>query len=196
MVIFVGCEQHAPTLEDKETIIDDDSVNKGKNNISDSNVILGETITIDSSNDMQNDTNNEEETTIDSSLKKKHKNKGIKYYNSSLDGFKSIYFDVGKNTISSIMQENMFHNTEVVGQTRGMIQIEGNCDEFGTDGYNYALGLERANNVRKALVAQGIKVDKMLIKSFGEGKPVCSNFYDDCYVKNRRVDFRIIPVGE
>jgi len=39
------------------------------------------------------------------------------------------------------------------------LKLEGNCDASGSDEYNYALGIKRANSVKDELVNQGINAD-------------------------------------
>jgi len=113
-------------------------------------------------------------------------------YNSSSDGFRSVYFDFGDYGISSSMEANVQANIQVANTVGAKIKIEGNCDEFGTDEYNYALGLKRAKAVKDAMVAQGIVSSKMIMVSFGESSPVCTEPSDGCYDRNRRVDIRLI----
>jgi peptidoglycan-associated lipoprotein len=112
--------------------------------------------------------------------------------NSSADGFQSVYFDFGDYGISSGMQNAIAKDVNVAGSTSNKIKIEGNCDEFGTDEYNYALGLKRAKAVKDSMVSQGVSGSKIVIVSFGESNPVCSSATDSCYGKNRRVDLRLI----
>jgi len=112
--------------------------------------------------------------------------------NSSSDGFQSIYFNFGDYSISSDMQSAIARNITVAGSASHKIKIEGNCDEFGTDEYNYALGLKRAKAVKDTLVSQGVNGSKIVIVSFGESNPVCTSATDSCYSKNRRVDLRLI----
>ncbi|MDQ7085015.1 MAG: OmpA family protein [Sulfurovum sp.] len=117
---------------------------------------------------------------------------GSEGYNSSSDGFASIYFGFDQYAVASAMVQNMATNTQVANTASGMIKIEGNCDEFGTDEYNYALGLKRAKSVKDNLIAQGIPASKVTLVSFGESSPVCQTPNDSCYDRNRRVDLRIV----
>ena len=171
VLLFSGCSQKAPDLE---------AAQAGKNNVSDATQIVGETVTIDenaySGKESANGANS-----IDAGK-----------YNSSSDGFQSIYFGFGDYGISAAMEKSIAANSTVVSSVAGRIKIEGNCDEFGTDEYNYALGLKRAKSVKDSLVAQGIDSSKMVIVSYGESNPVCSNPTDGCYARNRRVDLRIV----
>lgn len=157
-LIFAGCAQPAPDLD-------------GSNNISDTNAISGDTVSIDESG---------------------YGNEGSGNYNSSADGFKSVYFDFGEYAISSNMENNMNTNIKVASSASSKIKIEGNCDEFGTDEYNYALGLKRAKAVKDSIVAQGLDGSRIVMVSFGESSPVCTEPNDSCYDKNRRVDIRLV----
>ncbi len=113
-------------------------------------------------------------------------------YNSSSDGFRSVYFAFGDYTISPQMQARMQTNLQVANSANARIRIEGNCDEFGTDEYNYALGLKRAKAVKDMLVSQGVSPSKMSLVSYGESSPVCQVQSESCYQQNRRVDLRLV----
>jgi len=113
-------------------------------------------------------------------------------YNSSSDGFKSVYFKFNDYDIPSDMQENMSTNISVAMSAASKVKIEGNCDEFGTDEYNYALGLKRAKAVKDSLTAQGVGSSKIILVSLGESSPVCGDPSESCYERNRRVDIRLI----
>ena len=143
----------------------------GSNNISDANAITGDTVSIDESG---------------------YGNEGSGNHNSSADGFRSVYFDFGDYAISSDMENNMNVNIKVASSASSKIKIEGNCDEFGTDEYNYALGLKRAKAVKDSIVAQGLDGSRIVLVSFGESSPVCTEPNDSCYDRNRRVDIRLV----
>ena len=116
-------------------------------------------------------------------------------YNSSSDGMRSLYFAFDEYSISSQMQGTISFDTNVLRQKLGgsQVKLEGNCDEFGTDEYNYALGLKRAKSVKDSLVQQGIKESRIVLVSYGESNPMCSSsMTDDCYAQNRRVDLHIL----
>ena len=73
------------------------------------------------------------------------------------------------------------------------IRIEGNCDEWGTEEYNYALGLRRANSVRSALIKLGVDPKKLTVISYGKLNPVCTAHARWCWRKNRRDNFTYLP---
>lgn len=101
----------------------------------------------------------------------------------------SILFDYDKFDIREDMQAGMNKNTGLVKGKN--IKLEGNCDEFGSDEYNFALGLKRATAVKTALVNSGINPDSISMVSFGESNPVCLEKNQECWAKNRRVDFKL-----
>lgn len=163
-LLFSGCVQTAPGVP-------------GGSNITSTDTISGDTVSIN-----ENTYGNENANGMD----------GKGNYNSSSDGFRSVYFSFGDYSISSSMEANMNKNLQVVTSAGAKIKIEGNCDEFGTDEYNYALGLKRAKAVKDSLVAQGVASSKMIMVSLGESSPVCQTPSDSCYDKNRRVDLRLV----
>jgi peptidoglycan-associated lipoprotein len=119
----------------------------------------------------------------------------VSKYNNSDDGLdgssgglKSIYFEFGRYDITSDMESRMTSNVDIA-KSKSNIRLEGNCDEFGTDEYNYALGLKRANAVKQSLVSRGISASNITLVSLGESKPLCTQPTEQCYAKNRRVDF-------
>ena len=105
------------------------------------------------------------------------------------NGIVSIYFDYDKFDIREDMQASLKANGGLVKNKT--FKLEGNCDEFGSDEYNFALGLKRANSVKSALVESGVSADAISMTSLGEGNPVCSEKTQECWAKNRRVDFKL-----
>ena len=166
VILFSGCSQVAPDLEAGKV---------GKHNVSDATQIVGDTVTID-----ENKYGQDNESGVTAK------------FNSSSDGFKSIYFNFDEYTISPEMETRILQDAARAKET-GMskIKIEGNCDEFGTDEYNYALGLKRAKAVKDAMASQGVDASRMVIISYGESNPVCNEPTDTCYARNRRADLRL-----
>jgi peptidoglycan-associated lipoprotein len=104
-------------------------------------------------------------------------------------GITSILFDYDKFDIREDMQANLKANSALLKNKT--FKLEGNCDEFGSDEYNFALGLKRANSVKSALVNEGINADSISMTSLGEGNPACLEKTQECWAKNRRVDVKL-----
>ncbi|KHG35089.1 MULTISPECIES: OmpA family protein [Sulfurospirillum] len=109
---------------------------------------------------------------------------------------KKIYFDFDKYNIRKDQQANIDANAALFNSAEAKsfsIKVEGNCDEFGTDEYNYALGLKRAKSVKDGLVAKGMVADRITVVSYGESNPACSEHNKDCWAQNRRAEFKVLP---
>lgn len=107
-----------------------------------------------------------------------------------------VYFDFDKYDIRADMQAIVEANAALLNSDEAKsfsIKVEGNCDEWGTDEYNYALGLKRAKSVKEALVALGVDEGRIMIVSYGESNPVCNEKNKSCWDKNRRAEFKLLP---
>lgn len=67
--------------------------------------------------------------------------------------------------------------------------IEGHCDERGSTDYNMALGDNRANAARSALIQAGVPANQIRVISYGKEKPFCTESTESCWQQNRRAHF-------
>jgi len=67
--------------------------------------------------------------------------------------------------------------------------IEGHCDERGSTEYNLALGDNRANATKQALVQLGVAASRIQTISYGKEKPFCTQSNESCWQQNRRAHF-------
>src|SRR5262245_35504513 len=72
------------------------------------------------------------------------------------------------------------------------VQIEGHCDERGTEQYNLSLGERRALSVREYLVTAGIQPDRVFTISYGEARPAETGHNEAAWSKNRRGIFVLL----
>jgi len=106
---------------------------------------------------------------------------------------KDIHFDFDKYDIlpedAQILKENA---ALLMNYPKVKIQVEGHCDERGTNEYNLALGERRANAAKKYLVSLGISADRISSISYGEEKPLDTGHNEEAWAKNRRGHFVIL----
>ena len=101
-----------------------------------------------------------------------------------------IYFAYDKSEITAEFQEVIQKNYEWIFQNPdAQIQLEGHCDERGTNEYNLALGERRAKAVFDYLVSLGASPSQFTIVSFGEERPVAYGSTEASWRQNRRVEF-------
>ena len=106
-----------------------------------------------------------------------------------------VHFDFDKYNIRPDQMPIVEEVANILKDAKGnfTVRIEGNCDEWGTDEYNYALGLKRAKTVKQALIDLGVPAEKLTIISYGESNPVCTEHNKACWAKNRRDNFTLLP---
>lgn len=104
----------------------------------------------------------------------------------------AILFDFDKFGIRADMEPIAAANAKLAAPlSNAKVKLEGNADERGSDEYNYALGLKRANTVKAAYISKGVADSKISTVTFGEGNPVCKESVEECWAKNRRVDTKL-----
>jgi peptidoglycan-associated lipoprotein len=109
---------------------------------------------------------------------------------SKATGLQPVYFAFDSSALSPEARGILKGNSEKIRQVAGvMIQIEGHCDERGTQEYNLALGERRALATRAYLVDLGVSGDRMLTISYGEEKPAVEGNTEAAYQMNRRCEF-------
>lgn len=105
---------------------------------------------------------------------------------------KPIFFDFDKYDIRPADTEILKGNSALLKKFPNVkIQIEGHCDERGTNEYNLALGERRANSTKKYLTSLGIKADRVSTISYGEEKVLDPGHNEEAWTKNRRAHFLI-----
>ena len=103
---------------------------------------------------------------------------------------KNIFFDYDKYDIRPDQQASLQADIQFLQQHPNVtFTIEGHCNERGSTEYNLALGDNRANAVKNALVQGGISADRMKTISYGKEKPFCTESNEQCWQQNRQGHF-------
>ena len=105
----------------------------------------------------------------------------------------TIYFDFDSYILAAPSRATLQKNGEDLLKDISLkVQIQGNCDERGSDEYNLALGERRAKAAMDYLVTLGVPAERLSIISYGKEKPVDPGHDEAAWSKNRRDDFAII----
>ena len=110
----------------------------------------------------------------------------------STGNLKDIHFRFDQYDLDDQSRDKLKQNARYLQANSGaMIEIQGHCDERGTNNYNIALGERRAHSTKMYLVSQGVSARRIHVISYGEERPFCFDSNDACWLKNRRAHFRI-----
>lgn len=104
----------------------------------------------------------------------------------------SIYFKANKLSITDTMQKQIRKNIAKLKNNNIMsysIRLEGHSHNEGGEEYNYPLSIQMAENVKNALIAEGIAMDQISTIGFSNTQPICKETSPECKAKNNRVDF-------
>jgi peptidoglycan-associated lipoprotein len=100
---------------------------------------------------------------------------------------KDVYFDYDKYDVRAADQASVQGDAQFLQQHPNIhITVEGHCDERGSTEYNLALGTNRADAVKNALIQAGVSGDRIKTISYGKEKPFCTESNESCWQQNRR----------
>lgn len=126
----------------------------------------------------------EEEKVVESAISVEEQAKSI---------FQDILFDYDKYDIRPDARPVLNAAASFLNKNKEInIVVEGHCDERGTNEYNLALGEKRSKAAKNYLVSLGVSPERMIVITFGEEKPVCSEQNESCWQNNRRAHFVIV----
>lgn len=101
---------------------------------------------------------------------------------------RTIYFDYDSTEIKPEYIALMRNHAAYLGtKPSTRVTLEGHTDERGTREYNLALGDQRAESVRRFMVAEGVIPDQVATLSYGEERPADPGRLESAWQRNRRV---------
>jgi len=111
--------------------------------------------------------------------------------------FKSDYlFAVGSANLNAGSFNEISRVSRVLNQYPDTsIQVAGHTDSTGSEQTNKTLSENRADNVKNALVGQGVNPNRISTIGFGESAPIADNTNEAGRQLNRRVIITITPRG-
>ena len=101
-----------------------------------------------------------------------------------------IFFDYDTADIRTDAQATLSQDAAYLNSHPDVkIVLGGYCDERGSNEYNLALGQNRAESARNALVNAGVAATRIRVISYGKEKPFCTESTEECWQQNRRAGF-------
>ncbi len=105
---------------------------------------------------------------------------------------KDVFFDYDSYEVNTPSEAVVSADANWLNQHPGIkIVLGGYCDERGSTEYNLALGENRSNAAKQALIAAGITADRIRTVSYGKEKQFCAEHDESCFQQNRRAQFSV-----
>ncbi len=105
---------------------------------------------------------------------------------------KDVFYDYDAYDLNATGQSTIQQDASFLNQHPEIkVVIGGYCDERGSTEYNLALGENRANAAKQALVNAGVSPNRLRTVSYGKEKSFCSEHNESCWQQNRRAQFSI-----
>ena len=103
----------------------------------------------------------------------------------------TVFFDFDSYELKPEARDTLSNNAEWLKMNPDIqVQIEGHCDERGTEEYNLALGERRAAAVKDYLVSMGVDEGRLYTISYGEEVPANTGHDAAAWSENRRAQFK------
>jgi len=108
-----------------------------------------------------------------------------------------IYFEVGRKGLTDDGKSTLQKQAEYLKASPDWgVLIQGHTDRQGSDAYNQALGLKRAETVKQYLIGQGVSESSIKVISLGKAGALCMDSSDYCRHMNRRVHLELRLIGQ
>ncbi len=105
---------------------------------------------------------------------------------------KDIFFDYDSYEVRTENQPALSKAASyLVSHPMLNVVVGGYCDERGSNEYNVALGEDRADSVKDALVNAGVAASRIRVVSYGKEQPFCTDDTEECWQENRRATIKM-----
>lgn len=107
-----------------------------------------------------------------------------------------IHFEYDRSELKPEWQQTLERHAQWLKSHASVsVQVEGHCDERGTEEYNLALGQRRADSVRTFLVEKGVDPNRVSTISYGKLRPLTFDANNESHALNRRAMFLVYQPG-
>jgi len=104
-----------------------------------------------------------------------------------------VNFEFGKSDLSPESYPILVNAVQVLISNPDMkVEIQGHTDNIGSDSFNKKLSEQRAETVKRFLVAKGVAASRLSTVGFGSSNPVSDNKTAEGRSLNRRIEFKVL----
>jgi peptidoglycan-associated lipoprotein len=105
----------------------------------------------------------------------------------------TVYFEYDRWELRDEARRALRSNAQQLQASpgRGVVTVEGHCDERGSEEYNLALGDRRAGAVKRYLVDLGVPSSRVRTVSLGENHPAVRGEGEAAWSRNRRAELSL-----
>lgn len=122
-----------------------------------------------------------------------HTPKGAKVDERGCWTLRGLNFDYDKYEIKPEYRGRLDDAVQVLKKNPTIrVLVEGHTDSKGSEAYNQVLSENRAKAVRDYMVGAGIAAERLVVKGFGESRPIKPNDTPENMYLNRRVELSVI----
>ena len=103
-----------------------------------------------------------------------------------------VYFAYDRFDLDAAAKNDLKVKADLMKRfTNIRVQVDGHCDERGTEEYNLALGERRAKAAYDYLLMLGVNPSQLSTHSYGKMYPAMKGDNEEAWSKNRRDEFRV-----
>lgn len=108
-----------------------------------------------------------------------------------------VLFDVDSHALAAGSYSRLRHVADTLKRYPDTnVIVKGHTDSSGSESYNLRLSEERAETVRRYLIAEGVASYRLSAVGFGEAMPIATNATPEGRQQNRRVELEVRPNDE
>ncbi|MDR1045791.1 MAG: ankyrin repeat domain-containing protein [Candidatus Adiutrix sp.] len=108
----------------------------------------------------------------------------------------ATFFDFDKSVVKAKYLPYLADTAAVLKNYPDLaVEVQGHTDWVGPGEYNLKLGQRRAEAVKKVLVNNGVRAERLLTSSLGESQPIADNRSSGGRARNRRVEIHVNQPG-
>jgi len=104
-----------------------------------------------------------------------------------------VNFEFGKSSLTPEAYPILVNAVQVLLSNPGMkVEIQGHTDIIGSESFNQKLSEQRAETVKRFLVAKGVEASRLSTVGFGFSNPISDNKTAEGRGLNRRIEFKVL----